>query len=281
MRFKMAAVLVAAAIGLSAGCDSAGKSTPITPAPTGPVELDVRADRTVVDFSDLAEVLDEAVTDEGLVDRYRLPVMIDRLNRQLALLEVTGPRSTPQLLDGEDAQLAWWLNARAAWCLWLLHDAGMPKRVEAAAIYDRAVPIDNQRLTLRQIDSMVADRFGWQAALAVPGATCHAGRMIREPFTRHDVDRRVRARWVERIDDPDRFLIDVLERKLRVPSPLWRYRQQLIWNHQKRYGTPEPTLITALLPLVEGSPRRRLHEAVGYEPVEHPPEGPVDVFRRW
>ena len=253
------ALLSAAAVA-AAGCGS----------PAAPIELDTRGVTAAVDYEALGRVLAEVVDDEGRLDIDALTDTAETLEEQLKLLAVTGPTVTPQLLAGDEEKLAYWYNARAAWSLRLLLAADPPDvdRIAEADVNARPFPLDGRTMTLADLDDILAEDADFRAVAAAPGVTAVHARMPERPFTPGGLRRQIAVRLSDLIDDETRFVIDIRRQRILVPPVLWRFREKLIESHQRRYGVERATLATALLEYVEGSPHRRLQDAIGYEAVE-------------
>ncbi|MHC4295151.1 MAG: hypothetical protein ACYSTL_06160, partial [Planctomycetota bacterium] len=75
-------------------------------APPEPIRLDITGAAPAVDYSDLAAILEKAVTGDGLIVPSVLEAESERLDRQLARLAVTGPNATPELFENRQETLA-------------------------------------------------------------------------------------------------------------------------------------------------------------------------------
>ena len=232
--------------------------------PTRAVVLDTRGVRPEVDYGDLAAVLERAICEDGKLKPSALKEAVARLDAQLKLLAVTGPTVTPALLPRAEDRLAYWCNARAAWCMKLALSAGTPETLRARELEDRPFPLDGRTMTLREIDAVLSAGHGWLATVAAPGVRAQRARLPGAPFTAASVRAELRKRFGQFIDDADRFVIDVEGRRILVPPVLCRFRSRLIEDYHKRNRTEGATLTTALLGWVTGSAHRRLQDAVGY-----------------
>ena len=229
-----------------------------------PVTLDTEGVTPAVDYSHLAVVLDKAVNSDGLLLPKLLERHSERLDAQLRLLAVTGPTATPTLFKTPSEELAYWYNARAAWAMKLAHLCNCPDEMERGELLDRSFPLDGRTMSLAAIDELLAARDDWRVLVASPDVTFSRSRLPAEPFTAADVEQRIAERISALVDDPQRFEIDIDHRRIRVPPMLWQYRQRLIAEHNRSYGTTGANFITALLPHVQGSAHRRLQDATGY-----------------
>jgi hypothetical protein len=216
-----------------------------------------------VDYGDLAAVLNEAVRSGGRVEPVALKRVADRLDAQVKRLAVTGPKTTPQLLPAEGDRLAYWYNARAAWTLALALRNDCPSKLPVAALEVCPFPLDGRQMTLRDIDTLLADNDDWRAVVAAPGIREDRARLPTRPFSAEDVRARIGRRLSEFLDDGSRFEIDQEQRVLRVPPVLWPMRHRVIAAHRRKYGTTRATFITALLEHVTGSAHRRLQDVIG------------------
>ena len=246
-----------------------------------PVRLDTTGVEPRVTYADLAGVLDRGVDGNGHLDMFFLKKLAGRLDAQLKLLAVTGPTATPELVAGPEERLAYWYNARAAWATKLAMLANCPKELSRERFEARPFPLDGRQMTLEDIDAILSKDDDWRVVVAAPCARMHRARMPKAPFTAADVRGRAARRFEQYIDEADRFVIDVQERRILVPAVLWQFRRRLIDEHNRTYATTGATLITALLPYVGGSPARRLQNAIGYRPVLDQPGGPMACQRHY
>lgn len=261
---RIACILVAAAAMFFAGCGQ--------PAP-GPVVLDAGDAKPSVDYSDLADVLKKAVTDNGLLADEALKEASARLDAQLRRMIVTGPTVTPGLLPARADRTAYWHNARVAWAMKLALLCDCPESAKSSELRKRAFPIDARMMTLDEIDAELEAEGGWRSVVAGGGLCLQRARLPAVPFAVDDAERRIGERISEFVDDRSRFVIDVQGRRILVPPVLWRYRRELIAAYHKRYETQGATFTTALLPHVSGSALRRLQDAIGYRAVSARSEG--------
>jgi len=254
-RTGLSSILIALA---AAGCAS-------QPAP---VTLDLQGVSPAADYADLSAVLAKAIDGRGRILPKPLRKAAGRLDAQLAMLAVTGPTATPELLADDDHRLAYWYNARAAWSLKLAMLDDFAESVTEPQLMLRRFPLDGRTMTIEQIDRAILDGFGWQALTAAPSACIYGAPMPRSAFEPNDVRRQIAERFNDFIGDSRRFVIDVEHKRVLVPPVLWRFRDELIESHNRRYGTKGASLITALLPYTSGSAHRRLQDAVGYSAVQ-------------
>jgi hypothetical protein len=263
------------------------------------VTLDLEGVEPAVGYAELATVLDRTVGDDGYVyiklmceriesaeegaDGAGLPdltasacTLRDALNAQVKRLAVAGPTATPRLFPTRADRLTYWYNARSAWALRLLLEAWDRQQTARARgmvpwplseALSRPLPVDGGMMTLDGIDAAIARQGGPLAVMAAPGIDLRRAKLPREPFIPDQIFKELPRRLQAFIDDEERFVIDVMSQRVLVPPVIWQYRQSLIAHHQQAYDVPEVTLTTALLPLVDGSAARRLHNALGYQPV--------------
>ncbi len=257
MKVQTCKLVVAAVLITLAGCSE----------PLDQVVLLIPAPEPKVDYSDLAFMLDKGVTTDGLLIPKVIEKNMVRLDQQLKLMKVTGPSITPELFTSEDAKLAYWYNARAAWAMKLAVLCDCPEDVDIKEYTDRAFILDGRRMVLEEIDEILVGYDDWQILVAAPGVTLGRAHMPDEPFAAYDVRRRIGKRFNAFVDDRKRFVIDIAGKKLRVPAVLWGFRKDLINQYESSYGTEGATFITALLPHTSGSAQRRLQDAVGYRSV--------------
>ena len=232
-----------------------------------PIEIDTAGVPPVLDYSDLASVLKKVVTSSGLVIPTALKAQSETLDRQLAVLALTGPNTTPELLGTDEDRLAYWYNARTAWAMKLAIVRDFPAELPRAEVLDQPFPLDSRVMSLREIDEILEADEDWRALVASPGVTLLRCPLPAQPFSSDDIRTRITERFNAFVDDERRFVIDVANRQILVPPVLWSLRQRLIEEHHKNYQTQGANLTTALLPHVRGSPHRRLQDAIGYEGV--------------
>ncbi len=236
-------------------------------APAKPITLEVAGIEPGLHYSDLAFVLQKAVTKDGLLIPAALKEHSDRLDRQLRLLAVTGPTVTTELFGSEEDRIAYWYNARAAWAMKLVLLSECPKKLHHRRLRDRRFPLDGRTMSLGRIDEILKTYDDWRVLVASPGVTLRRCRLPTEPFSSQDVPARIARRLNTFVDDGRRVVIDIKRRRVVLPPVLWQYRERLIRAYQETYNTRGANLITALLPYVEGSAHRRLQDAIGYRCV--------------
>ena len=232
--------------------------------PTPPVQLDTASVSPSADTSPLAKVLRQSVTEDGEIIRSAVESNRELLLQQLRLLAVSGPTVTPDLYPTEEHALAYWYNARAAWSLYLGLDAGFKTPSTIEAITSRKLPLDGRRLTLDDLDALLAERDDFRIVVAAPGVSLQRAPLPLEPFSADDIRRRIDERFNAFIDDPERLQIDIARQMIVYPPVLWRMRDRILQRFAQRYGAHPTTLRSALLFDVSGSPHRRLQDAIGY-----------------
>jgi len=251
--------LLALAVASVGGC--ADESRP-------PIMVDTAGVAPAIDYAPLGEVLGACVLGNGLADREELPRCEDSLDRQLAILALTGPTATPALFPTHDDVLAYWYNAHAAWSLKLLTVRGCPRLIGAAAMLNRKFPLDGRVMTLRGIGAVLAAEDDFRIAAAVPGATTNYARLPESPIEARGFQRSVQRRFAELLDDDIRVYIDVRRLRVLFPPVLWQFRARLTAEHNRKYHTEGATLVTALLGYTSGATQRRMQTAQGYREVE-------------
>ena len=233
-----------------------------------PIMVDTAGVAPAVNYAPLGEVLAACVLRNGLADREELPRHAEALDRQLAILAVTGPTATPALFPSHDDVLAYWYNAHAAWSLKLLTARGCPRLIGAAAMLDRKFPLDGRTMTLRNIGAILAAEADFRIAAAVPGATTNHARLPESPIEARGFQQSVQRRFAELLDDDIRVYIDVRRMRVLFPPVLWQFRGRLIFEYNRKHQTEGATLVTALLGYTSGPAQRRLQTALGYREVE-------------
>ena len=253
------AVMAALVVASAGGC--ADESCP-------PIMLDTAGVAPAVNYRPLGEVLAACVLGNGLADREELPRCAQALDRQLAILAVTGPTATPALFPSHDDVLAYWYNAHAAWSLKLLTAKGCPRLIGAAAMLDRKFPLDGRTMTLRNIGAILAAEDDFRIAAAVPGATTNYARLPKAPVEARGFQQSVERRFADLLDDDIRVYIDVRGLRVLFPPVLWQFRARLTAEYNRKHQTEGATLVTALLGYTSGPAQRRMQTAQGYREVE-------------
>jgi len=236
-------------------------------------QVDTAGVQPHVDYSELAVFLLSAVDDDtGFIRQRTARRLTDNLTAQLRLFAVTGPESTPDLLVTAEDRLAYWYNARAAWAIRLAELADCPETLPSTSqpLESRPFRLDGREMTLSDIDAAIYTEGGWLAVAAAPGILMDRAELPETPFSAADIRQRIGERFSRFIDDDERFIIDALSRQIRLPPVIWQYRGELLSAYREKYGT-DATLREALMEYVEGSPWRRLRDAVGYTCVKAQP----------
>jgi len=252
-----------------------------------PITLDTTGVSGGVDYSGLDKVLKAAVNSGGEISPDELMDNTRMLEGQLMLLALSGPKTQPELFEDEPAILNYWLNARAAWSLKLmltfsrehLKDGDKEIRdsdrwqfgkngISIEEFSNRPFPIDGRSMTLGLIDELLTGEFGFRAVAGAPCVSPLRAKLPTQPFNTQDVAALIDKRFGQFVDDSERFAVDIESRRILIPPVLWRFREEIIESHEKKYGSTGADLATALLPYVQFSPHRRLQDAVGYKCVE-------------
>jgi len=235
-----------------------------------PVKVRPRPAAPKAGWDALARVLAAAVRADGLADADRLGARAADLDEQLGILAATGPTQTPEQFGAPEAAVAYWYNARAAWAmkLWLL--AGCPAEMPRGGLCDQPFDLDGRTLTLGQIDELLAKDRDFRTVAAAPGVSLERAALPARPFEAKGIRKQIEDRFNAFVHDPKRFVIDVDSQEVRVPGMLWPFRERIVGEFNRRYGTEGATLVTALARLLAAPARRRLQDAAGYRIVEAP-----------
>ena len=146
------------------------------------------------------------------------------------------------------------------------------------------MPLAGGCLALSQIDAILlaeAERTGdFRLAACAPGVRVEYGPMPRRPYATADFGDLLAGMLSALVSDPRRFVIDVSARQVRIGPMLWARRQDVIDQYRRDYGGKEISLLTALRPYVDDAARKRLEQAVGYEPAEAACTGELAIPRR-
>ncbi|MDY7010177.1 MAG: hypothetical protein SVV80_05420 [Planctomycetota bacterium] len=237
----------------------------------GQVRLDPACERTPNGAADLSAIFAEAVDERGRLIPDALARVRDRLDEQLLKMSRCGPTATPDLFVTDEARLAWWYNARAAWSMKLADLAGCPRRRCSTAARARTFPLDGREMSLEKIDSILlyeARRSGdFRIAACAPGAWVDYAPLPKKPFTEKGFLDRLSVSFNRLVLDDQRFVIDVERRQVRIPPMLWSCRDMVISWYRRRYGPCQVSLTTALRSHLDHLAQRRLDNALGYSAV--------------
>ena len=247
-------------IALSCAALLAGPGCTRRPAP---IELPTAGVEPAARYDDLAVVLKSGVR-EGKVIEEALRSRVDRLDAQLARLAVTGPTVTPHLLPAREHRLAYWYNVRAAWSLKLTLLDDCPDKITRRCLELRTFPVDGRRLSLADVDAILAADSDWRTAVAAPSIRQNEAGLPDEPFQAETVRSAIDSRFHAYLGDSDRFQIDVERKVMIFPPALWAVRERLVKMYERSLGSSGATYVTALLPHARGAGRRRLQDAIGY-----------------
>ena len=163
------------------------------------------------------------------------------------------------------SKLNYWYNARAAWSLrlmlifsrerleadkektgegarWRITDDGM----SIEEFSSRSFPIDGRKMTLALMDSLIVEEFGFKAVIGAPGVSPVRASIPAKPFDADDAGKLIDERFNEFLDDASRFVIDAAVKQILTPPILWRFRERLIAEHQRKYGVTGANLTTEI-----------------------------------
>ncbi len=227
-----------------------------------------------IDFADLAIVLAAAVDADGRVDATALTVHLPRLERQLSQLSGPWPNSAGSATDA--TRLAWLYNARMAWSLRIVatgvqRASGrgdrfvLPATIEQHRLRQTPFVLDGRTHTLAEIDRRLGQYDDYRIPAAAPGAADVDGPMAQAPFAAETVIASLPERFDRYVRDENRLVIDHDAKRLAVPPALWRLAPGIRDEYNRRFGTAEASLATALAAAVGPRARDRLAEAQGYE----------------
>lgn len=229
------------------------------------VQLDTSGIQPKVDYSDLGKILHAAVNENGLLVPSLLDDVTDEIAAQTKLLAVTGPTATPELFKTRPDRLTYWYNARAIWAIELSRLTEFPKRLWPDEYHCRKFPLDGRQLSLEKIDEILSADSDWRTVVSAPDVAHERAGLPSKPFTAEDIEEQILKRFSDFIDDERRFVVDVDRRQIIIPPEMWQFREMLIRKHNETYRTVGANLTTALLPYLDGSPHRRLQDAIGYQ----------------
>jgi hypothetical protein len=248
------------AIGVLSGCSRQASPVSLGPSPVP---------QPRADYSDLSKVLAGALNSKGQLLPAKARELEPLLDRQLKLLSVTGPHASPELFAGadrDDKTLAYWYNARAAWAIKLAIVDGLNDTLGVQAM-KRSFVLDGRTMSLAEIDVALERQLGWRAAAAAPCVCLDAAGLPAQAFDAATVRQAVAERFNDFVGDPQRFVIDVPSRTVRVPEAIWRRRAAVEADYRSAGGATGANLVSALLPFTSGGAHRRLQDAIGYRIV--------------
>jgi hypothetical protein len=244
------------------------------------VRLDTAGVKPSADFADLAAVLHRCVNSDGLLDLDAAAKCSDLLDAQVKKLAACGPDTQPALFPSSEDRLAYWYNARMAWELKLVVMGKYRDEPTPAQLEEWPFVVDGKERTLSQIDMILALDDDWRVVAAAPSVRLHRAELSDKPFEAAEIRPAVLRRYEKFLGDPRRWVIDIDRHSILVPPVLWRIHHAIIKNFEISYRTTGATLNAALGAGLSGPARRRLQDAVGYEAVEGPSNGPLAVVAK-
>ena len=260
MHYKSLHLVLALLVGASclAGCGG--------PCPQGPIVPDSEGIAPKVDYAHLDKVLGRVVTRDGLVSRVALEESAKDLDAQLALLAITGPTATPALLASEDDRLAYWYNARAAWSMKLILSCNLKNKLDQpGALFEQQFKLDGRLMSLSDIDAILRADSDWRTMAAAPCVSLERAPMPQKAFGPQGIRSTIAERFNQFVADPNRFVVDVDNKRMIVPKLVWDMRSWLIEQYEQQYHTTGTHFLTSLLPYLHGSALRKVQDARGYE----------------
>ena len=221
-------------------------------------------------FDNLKLVLKKSVDsdlDLNIPDLYR---QREKLIDQLIILKSIGPKTTPKLFTSNSQKIAYWLNTRAAWSVYLAYlESEKTKNKRTTEFYNTQIIIDKQKMSLQKIDNKLEKIGGIFAVLAAPGVCSNRAAVPQKIISSSNLPEKLKLRFCKFINDSDKIVIDVKNRTVEFPPIIWKYRKFIIQQFEINYKTSEVDLTTALAPFVCGSATHKLQNAVGYKCVEN------------
>lgn len=200
---------------------------------------------------DWATVLEGFVDDRGLVDYAGLAADRAALDRYVAAIEVTSPRSHPERFAAPGAALAYYLNAYNG----LVFAGVLDKGPDIASVWGksrsglgffvrRKVTVGGERISLKKYeDAWVREGFHdprIHAALNCASIGCP--RLPRVPFTADALDHELDAAVRELVDDPRHVRLDEATGTVHLSKIFDWFRGDFL-DHERTKGTAEPTLV--------------------------------------
>jgi len=266
--FHMICMAILAITCLSAGCDTN------KPVATIKVSLDTSTTLPVVDYAKLDSVLKQVATGRHMdAKKYRVNDLVDLLDPQLASMAICGPSTHPALFPGKESKLIYWLNARTAWTVKFeaMIDEARFENLDGPEPQPGTFPLNGRSMTLQEVDDQILAVGNFRHLIASPGLPPQRAPLPDEAFKLDSIDKQIRKSLNLFVDDPARFTIDIDAREVHIPRVMWRYRQQIVDDHRKKYGgSTGVSLLSVLLSETAGSPHRRLQDAVGYSCIVSP-----------
>jgi len=245
---------------------TAGCSQPRPAADAMSIFLNSAGCRPSVDYRPLEQFLAKGII-RGRIDmkKYRVFELEKQLSDQLRTLSVTGPKSSPALLESKNQLLAYWLNARTAWTCRFMVIQSEARDSNRPIPMPGDFPLDGRRMTLDRIDAAILRLGGYAFLIAAPGLPPNRAPLPSGPFSPETLSRQSMENFNAFLDDPERLVIDIDRREVRFPPVIWKYRKRFAEVYSRNFGySGTPSLLTSLLPITSGSAKRRLQDAVGY-----------------
>ena len=223
------------------------------------------------DVSDLSAVLSQVVDARGRLIISKIDNVEDRLIQQLKRMAITGPTTSPELFPDEISRLVYWYNARIAWSIRLAQLSLGNKVSRGRDIFRCTFQVDGRIMSLDQIDSLLLSyakhRGDFRIAACIPGVRAGYAPLPTKPFSPEKFNAELSEQLNRLVLDEERFVIDVMHRRVVVPPMLWACRDMIISEYQRRFGRCEVKLLTAMGVHLNSQARFRLEKALGYRVI--------------
>ena len=218
------------------------------------------------DFENLSKVLKCALDSDRDILPAKLEKNLTPLLNQLRIFQHAGPGSTPEYFETDWQKTAYWLNARAAWSIYVAYlQSKKPADGRTCDFSNLEFLLDGKMRTFADIDRKLEQTGGLFAVLCAPGVTSHRARLPGKPFSGENLHQRLEKRFCKFISDPKKIIIDVDNQTVEFPPVIWKFRDRLIAKYQHDFGAKNVTLTTALLRYVKGAAQNKLQNAIGYK----------------
>jgi hypothetical protein len=208
-------------------------------------------DTPAFDHQNWNEVLSRFVDEQGRVDYEALARDRAALDRYLAQIAETGPRSTPERFPTQADELAYYVNAYNA----LVFQGVLDGDLDAETVWRGLIPgygffvgrkfqLDGRSINLRKLENkIVRARFGdarVHAALNCASVACP--RLPTTAFEPGRLERELNAAMAEFVSNEQNVRVDDANRTVFLSKIFDWYREDFLAD-EREAGNPEPTLI--------------------------------------
>lgn len=227
-------------------------------------------------WSDWGLILSQSVVQDR-VDYKKILADPTPLDRLFALLARVGPTCTPDLLPDRNSRLAYYINAYNAAVvrsvILMSRDGRVPRDAPLDLEYRYRFVIDGRSRTPAELRQMAMDLAGddWRVALALCDGRRGSPPLHPRPMIGDLLDGQLD--FVTRMALYAPHVIQVshgAEKRLLVWRGLYRMKDRMIADYERRMGTTHATLLNVLGEWANRKRREELNTAVGYKVAEMP-----------